>query len=78
MRPHEAFDIALKHGPDDLTRNAAAASPRWAFMYAILIDCCSHPVTKDSAYRHPRWRYRYSFSVEKLLPAIMSPMPPAS
>jgi len=75
MRPHEAFDIALKHGPENFTRNAVAKGPAWAFLYALIIDMAPHPVTKDATFASLYWSNRYSLIIEKRPPAPISPMP---
>ena len=65
MTPKEAYVIAKKEGPSDLTRNAVLKDPWYAHWYAKYIDKCPRDDTRNAVLKVPKYAYRYAEDVDK-------------
>ena len=65
MTPEKAYFKAKKEGPEDLTRNIACQSTRYAYYYALDVDKKPSKQTRDAACQSSRYAYCYAIDVDK-------------
>ena len=65
MTPEEAYQLALKYGPSDYTREIACQDPECAYNYALDIDKIPRDDTREAACEDPWCAYHYALKIDK-------------